>query len=424
MSNYSHRGYEHRTGTYGRRRKKASGFRSKNKTGKAAQITALVTVVIFAFVLLYLFADNISPFVHSIKSVERPPVVSEPTKPTTADTPESSNNNIIDKDNVNTQDIPLKKAEGYFDYVNKKIFISNGSGYTIFKGIDVTAKNYAAVLNSISSSVPSKVKLCAAVIPTKTDVSLDGVIEGSHSQSENINIIKNSLSDNVNFINIIDMLIDYNDEYLYYRTDGALTAMGGYYVYNAVAPELGVDVKSIYTLSELSKKKGSISPFYGEYSASTTDKINQPNGNIELYKNSDTVEYYKLPVHYNCYKRSLDGSYSLEYDLFKEINISDDPLEIFPSYKTPLLYIENTQKNNDNKLLVVKDHAAEPLIGYLVPHFKEVHCVDVSLLGESVTSYINKNEITHILIINGIEDANNSLYCQRLRDLFDNSISN
>ena len=418
MSNYSHRGYEHRTGTYGRRRKKASGFRTNNSSGKAARVTAAIAAAAAALALLYLFADNISPFVRSIKSIEtqsdagRSDISSE--KFDTPDTPDSAE----------TADIPQKNAEGSFDSVNKKIFISNGAGYALFKGIDTTAKNYAAVLNSISSSVSSKITVCAAVIPTNTDIGLDGVIEGSHSQIDNLNVIRSSLSDRVDLIGAADALIQHKNEYIYYRTDSALTSLGGYYIYTAAAEPLGIDEKSMYTLSELSKKKGSVSPFYGEFSELTTDKITQPYGNGELYKNSDTVEFYKLPVHYNCYKRSLDGSYSLEFDLFKDIYAADDPLAVFPGYETPFLYIENTQKNTDNKLLIIKDHTAEPVVGYFVPHFKEVHIADVSLLDGSLGSYINEQEITHILIINGIENANNSLYCQRLRDLFDNSISN
>ena len=44
MSRYSHRGYEHRTGSYGRRRRKASGFRKKSGGSAAAKgAAALVT---------------------------------------------------------------------------------------------------------------------------------------------------------------------------------------------------------------------------------------------------------------------------------------------------------------------------------------------------------------------------------------------
>ena len=66
---------------------------------------------------------------------------------------------------------------------------------------------------------------------------------------------------------------------------------------------------------------------------------------------------------------------------------------------------------------------AEPLIGYLVPGYSEVHVVDAQLYKMNLSEYIRSYDVTSVLIVNSITDANNSLYCQRLRDLFDNSIS-
>ena len=81
------------------------------------------------------------------------------------------------------------------------------------------------------------------------------------------------------------------------------------------------------------------------------------------------------------------------------------------------------ENNNDEKLLIVKDHIGEPIIGYLVPAYEEVYVVDAQLYKGNLSEYIRSNDITHILILNGISNANNSLYCQRLRDLFDSGIS-
>ena len=100
-----------------------------------------------------------------------------------------------------------------------------------------------------------------------------------------------------------------------------------------------------------------------------------------------------------------------------------DILNIFPGKDKALLTIENLQSSTDKKLLIVKDHSAEPVIGYLIPHYTEVFVADVSLYSGSLADYINENEITDILFINGIDSANNALYCQRMRDLFDNSLS-
>ncbi|MBQ1546460.1 MAG: hypothetical protein IIZ59_02880, partial [Clostridia bacterium] len=136
MSSYSHRGYEHRTGSYGRRRHKASGFRSKNRGGGVLKVTVTVVTVFAAAALVYLFADNIIPFINYF---DRTPAID------TADTPTNSEISVVE-----TVEEPT--ANGYFDPVDSKIFVSDGCGYTIFKGIDTTARYYSAVLNSIASS--------------------------------------------------------------------------------------------------------------------------------------------------------------------------------------------------------------------------------------------------------------------------------
>ena len=406
MSNYSHRGYEHRTGGYGRRRHKASGFKRKSGGGTAAKVAAVTAVSIGILALVYLFADNVIPFVDSIKGAQGP----TPDVPVSAGIKE-------------TAEQPPEQAQGSFDSVDGSVFVQNGSGYVPFKGIETTAKNYSAILNSISSSMSESVNIYSAVIPTNAEFGLKGVLSGNGSQRENLDIIDSSLSDRVKVIDVYSALEAQKNDYIFYRTDESMTSKGAYYVYKKRAETAGYGERTVYSLSTLSEKSGTLSPFYGSFVERTTDPKTQPEGNPELAKSADTIEYYKLPVHYNCYSVDPKTGGKVETDLFKESAAAVDLLKIFPAKDTALLEIENVQESGSKKLLIVKDHSAEPVIGYLVPHYSDVYVADVSLYSGNLMEYVNENEITDVLIINGIEDANNSLYCQRLRDLFDHSIS-
>lgn len=420
MSRYSHRGYEHRTGSYGRRRRKASGFRKKSGGSAAAKGAAALVTVTAAVVLVYLFADNIKPFMTSLggsssvrtdifdTSTDAAPMGETPDTPTsTGDTPAE-----------------IKLADGYFDNADDDIFISNGAGYPVFKGIDTTARNYAAVLNSISRSVSSSVDMYCAVIPTNSEVGLDGAIEGSHSQKQNLDLISSLLSDRVTGVDVYSSLREHRGEYLYFRTDPSLTSLGGYYAYTEIADASWIAPRDVYTIAQLSKKKYSISPFEGEFIARTTDDRAQPHGNQELFNNPDTVEYYKLPVQYNCFAVNRKTGNRVETDLFSDKNAASDPLSVFPGKDTPFLVVYNLQSTNTDKLLIVKDHSAEPVIGYLIPHYSEIYIADVNKFDGDLNSVVTEYGVNDIMFINGIDDANNSLYCQRMRDLFDNSISN
>ena len=409
MSSYSHRGYEQRTSGYGRRRHKASGFKRRRRGGGAAKVAVIIAASAAVLVLLYLFADNIMPFVRSIKGASN----DTPDQPVQSDTSEISET---------VEEPEPTVAQGSFDKVDGSVFIQNGSAYSPVKGLDTTARNYAAVLNSISSSLASDVAVYDAVIPTNEAFGLKGALPGSASQSDNLGVIKSSLSDRVKVVDVYSALEAQKNDYIYYRTDECMTSKGAYYVYKKIADTAGYGERTVYSLSTLSEKSGTLSPFYGSFVTRTMGK-DQPDGNPELLGSGDIVEYYKLPVHYNCYSVDLKTGNRVETDLFKESDAISDILNIFPGKDKALLTIENLQSSTDKKLLIVKDHSAEPVIGYLIPHYTEVFVADVSLYSGSLADYINENEITDILFINGIDSANNALYCQRMRDLFDNSLS-
>ena len=109
--------------------------------------------------------------------------------------------------------------------------------------------------------------------------------------------------------------------------------------------------------------------------------------------------------------------------MFTTDNAVIDPLSVFPGKDTELLEISNEENHNDENLLIVKDHIGEPVIGYLIPAYDKVYVVDAQLYKQNLSEYIRSNDITQVLILSGIANANNSLYCQRLRDLFDSSTS-
>ncbi|MBQ3693037.1 MAG: hypothetical protein II931_06975 [Clostridia bacterium] len=403
MSSYSHRGYEQRSGGYGRRRHKASGFKRKPSGGEAAKGFVIFILIIVMTALVFVFFKYLKPFVNSLR-----------TQPT-VEVVETFDTAVPD-----SPDTPI----GEFDKVDDKIFVSNGSGYLMFKGIDDTAVNYAATLNSIVSSVDDDITVYNMVIPTNTEFGLDGdMSEYTNSQRDNLDKINSAVMDNVVNVDVYKTLDLHSSEYIYYRTDESLTSLGAYYVYREFAQTADFNPDYIYSIDKLSEKKGSIGRFEGSFIRRTTGENVQPHGNQELFNNADSIDFYKLPVHYNCDSVDVKTGKRTETDLFTTDKAADDPLSVFPAKDTELLEISNVENNNDEKLLIVKDHIGEPIIGYLVPAYEEVYVVDAQLYKGNLSEYIRSNDITHILILNGISNANNSLYCQRLRDLFDSGIS-
>ena len=403
MSSYSHRGYEQRSGGYGRRRHKASGFKRKPSGGETARGLVIFILIIVISALVFIFIKYLKPFLNSF----------------------NDNNSVeaIETFDIATPDSP-DIPTGEFDKVDDKIFVSNGRGYLMFKGISDTAVNYAATLNSVVSSVGDDIIVYNMVIPTNTEFGLNGdMSKYTNSQRDNLDKINLALMDNVVNVDLYKTLDLHNSEYIYYRTDESLTSLGAYYVYREFAQTANFAPDYIYSLDKLSEKQGVIRHFEGELLKRTVDENTQPHGNQELFNNADTIVYYKLPVHYGCFRvDTVKGEY-IEKDLFTEEDVKTDPLSVFPARNTEFMVATNLENKTEDKLLIVKDHAAEPVIGYLIPCYREVHIADAELYKGGLTQYIRDNKITDVLVINGIDDANNTLYCQRLRDLFDSSIT-
>ncbi len=405
MSNYSHKGYERRTSGYNRRRRKGTGFRRKNKGSGILKKILIIIAVLLVIGLVFVFVKYFGTFARSFRQEEKPETVDIPVQE--YDTPD--------------------EAKGYYDKVDNKVMVSDGAAYLMFKGIDKSALNYAAVLNSIASSMSDDVTIYNMVIPTNTEFGLaESLRRDSNSQRYNLDLISSSLMYNVHSIDVYSTLDIHKNEYIYYRTDQNLTSLGGYYAYLEYLQTIkSVETNDVpvYSLEKLAEKQGVIRRFEGDLLKRTIDEKTQPHGNQELFNNADTIVYYKLPVHYGCFRvDTVKGEY-IEKDLFTEDDVSRDPLSVFPAHDTEFMVATNLENETEDKLLIVKDSAAEPIIGYLIPCYREVHIADTQLYDGSLNAYIRDNKITHVLVINGIDNANNTLYCQRLRDLFDSSIT-
>ena len=296
----------------------------------------------------------------------------------------------------------------------------------MFKGLANTAMNYSGVMNSIATSVEEETQIYNIVIPTNTEFGLKpGQRKDSNSQKDNLNLIEYGLMDKVSFVDIYSTLDMHKNEYIYYRTDEALTSLGAYYAYLEYMNYTQTDdtpSRRIYSLDELAKKKGNIRRFEGDLLKRTIDAAIQPHGNQELFDNADTIDFYKLPVNYNSYVVDMKTGDYKEKDLFTIENVKEDPLSVFPARNTPLMVIYDLETSSKEKLLIVKDSYAEPMIGYLIPGCGEVHVADAQLYTGNLSEYVIKHGITKVLIVNGINNANNALYCQKLKDIFDSSI--
>lgn len=395
MSSYSHKGYAQRSRGYSRRRHKAASFRKKRKN-IVLRVVAVVLICAAVAALAYVGVKYVYPYLSQRVAA------------------------MLDEDNTSsaaeTYDTPIG---GSFDTVDSDVYVYNGSAYLMFDGVDSTASSYAAIINSVVSSIDDDITVYNMVIPTAAEFGLDeNGKQYTYSQRDNLNKIASSLRNTVVNIDVYDTLNTHKDEYIYFHTENCVTALGAYYAFSEFREAASLSSDSYFTLDELSARRGIIKSFGGSLLQRTVDEDIQPYGNESLYENRDTIEFYKINVDYTCYVQDDSGE-EIETELFSLDGIESDPFGIFPS--DSLIRIENNSSTGTDKLLIIKDSFANPMIGYFVSGYDEVHVIDAQTYQGDAVSYISDNDITQVLFICDIENANNSLYCQRLRDLFDSS---
>ncbi|MDE6025720.1 MAG: hypothetical protein K2G45_09735 [Lachnospiraceae bacterium] len=222
-----------------------------------------------------------------------------------------------------------------------------------------------------------------------------------YDQQEVMAYIIGNISDKIKIADCSAELIKAKDDYIYYNTDHHWTANGAYIGYSVLCEALGINAtpKNEYDISCASDE------FYGTlYSNAPT-----------FTQKSDSIILYNNPK----------GSYVVEYmdtgeGLSEDSLYNYDNLNIKDKYKVYLdgnhAYIKiNSNSENKEKLLVVKDSYAHCLLPLLADNFSEIHVVDLRYYHQNVSDLARENDISKVVFINNIDflsTDNNFLWLQ------------
>lgn len=74
-----------------------------------------------------------------------------------------------------------------------------------------------------------------------------------------------------------------------------------------------------------------------------------------------------------------------------------DKYSVFLSGNQPLSVIKTG--NEGGKLLLIKDSYANCFVQFLMPHYSEIHVIDLRSFGSSLSAYIQKENIENALVL-------------------------
>lgn len=213
-------------------------------------------------------------------------------------------------------------------------------------------------------------------------------------QSEQIQNFYDRLSPGIRKINAFNILKNFSDEYIYYRTDTKWTAYGAYCVYRTAIQKLGFIPVAYdkFTIEHVT------SGFRGNlYNISQCDIAK--NDFIDIYY-SDSINIQSI----TAYDENLNQSSRSLYD--KSFLNSRYMYNIYLGEDAPALKIK-TSVNNNKKLMVIKDSCADCFIPFLTQHYSEITVISADYSGFSFTDYFNVNSYEQILFVCSAENLTN-----------------
>ena len=183
-------------------------------------------------------------------------------------------------------------------------------------------------------------------------------------------------------VDVFSALEAHKDEYIYYRTDHHWTTLGAYYGYTALAEAMGFDPQPLDSF----KRETVAEDFYGTvYSKSGMHWIGPDS--INIYTQD-------MDVHVLNYSTGTPQEGSIY--VFSHLE-EKDKYSMFMGGNTPLLTIE-TGNADAPSLLILRDSYMDSQIPFLLNHFSSIHVLDLRYYKDSVSTYVQENEIDQILV--------------------------
>ena len=237
--------------------------------------------------------------------------------------------------------------------------------------------NYGAV-EKLSASLDIPVRF--SLIPMASYVHADKLPGNANPYNQQILLDRAAEMDE--YFDISQALLAHKDEYIYYRTDHHWTSDGAYYAYEKICQEYGMTPADRVLRKEYPE-------FYGTLYSNAGARMVEP----------DTVTTFMVP------ELSVKDENGNDIPLYDEsFAEKKDKYSVFFGGNPPLVVLDNTEIEEGEKLLLIKDSYSNSLAPYLTHNFDEIHVWDLRANKTSISEYVSANGITQVLVLYSTEN--------------------
>lgn len=345
----------------------------------------------------------------SIETSEAPSV--EPSvEPTPTPTPEPTPTPTPDLPDLEDPDDSIRTSSG--------IIIAGDRAMELCSSSEGMNERYAEAVNAYANTFTDS-RVINIVVPNAGGFyAPEEYRSGSYDQQSAIATMQSKLQENVVAVNGYDALRPYTDEYLYFRSDHHWTQLGAYYAYRAVMEAIG---ETPYELDqfEQGEVQGDFLGTLYQWSAS------YPQSSV-IADNPDKV-YFWRPVREFTTRIYADLTMNEAtawngYVISSTVQGIANKYMAFMSGDQPLIKV-STDVGNGKSVLILKESYGNAFVPYFVNHYENVYVVDPrkfngdGLPSGDLVSFIEKNPIDDIIIVDNPFPMNTSSYIRQLNDL-------
>lgn len=246
--------------------------------------------------------------------------------------------------------------------------------FTLTQAEQQQARQNIEVMSKFTKAHPGKVTFM--LVPTASLIYPENLPAQApmYPQEEFINEVYQEVEQNAEVIDLIPVLKENKDKYIYYRTDHHWTTDGAYLAYEAYC-------KKKHFMPSIYKDRIQVNGFYGSHYSSSR----------QWHAKSDELVYYDLPNEMTVYKVLGEDSFEVENtgSLYNTKKLKTmDKYGMFLDGNNGYSTIKGNGKGN---ILIIKDSYANCFIPFLVDHYEQIEIIDLRNYNYSTQSLLDKN---------------------------------
>ncbi len=256
----------------------------------------------------------------------------------------------------------------------------------------ITAENLAALQDyAAASPVPCYFLLS----PTSAAIEQEKIpalaLDSLFNQKQYIQRCYSALATRFHTIDGYNGLFSHRSEYLFYRTDSRLTALGCYYLYANAGEKLGYSVRSIDDFSiahPLHGYRGNLSPLV-PYVQVQPDILS-----LFYYQRHDRdIRLIENPLESAASKALYDPA----------LLNGADPLQVYLGENNGVADLAADNTPFDSRLLVFTDGSCNALFPLMAIHYRQIRVVDLRSATASQLALIQPEEFDQVLFAFSLE---------------------